>query len=119
MSNIIERLRQGVDSNEPPDKTDAVMWEAADEIERLRAALSNCRKVHKLEADEGDRLRERYDFQVEANRSLVEATGKAMAGIDRLRAVLKPMIEHFSVGGGKVPIGKMLENAHRALGEKI
>jgi len=39
----------------------------------------------------------------------------ALQEIERLRAVLKPMVEHFNVGGGKVPIGKMLEDARRAL----
>ena len=39
MTDIVERLRQGVDTSEPPDKTDRVMWEAAAEIERLREEL--------------------------------------------------------------------------------
>jgi hypothetical protein len=43
---------------------------------------------------------------------------KLKAEIERLRAVLRPMVEHFSVGGGHVPIGKMLEDARRALEDK-
>jgi hypothetical protein len=40
MIDIVELLRRGVNTNEPPDRTDRVMGDAADEIERLRAALS-------------------------------------------------------------------------------
>jgi hypothetical protein len=39
MSDIVERLNRGVDTNSPPDITDRLMAEAADEIERLRHAL--------------------------------------------------------------------------------
>jgi hypothetical protein len=39
---IVELLRRGVDTNEPPDKTDKVMGDAADEFERLLAALGMC-----------------------------------------------------------------------------
>jgi hypothetical protein len=45
-------------------------------------------------------------------------TLEAADEIGRLRTALKPMVEHFNVGGGKVPIGKMLEGARRALEEK-
>jgi hypothetical protein len=37
MSDIGELLWRGVDTNEPPDKTDEVMAKGAAEIERLRA----------------------------------------------------------------------------------
>ena len=39
---LIEQLRRGVDTNSPPDKTDALMWEAADKIETLQEW---CRKL--------------------------------------------------------------------------
>jgi len=41
MTDIVERLRQGIGATEPTDvpKAERVMDQAADEIERLRAAL--------------------------------------------------------------------------------
>ena len=34
---------------------------------------------------------------------------------EELLVALKMMVEHFQVGGGKVPIGKMLENARATI----
>ncbi len=45
-------------------------------------------RVAELEA-EIERLRERYDFQVAANRSLVEACAKSEDEIERLRAMMQ------------------------------
>lgn len=39
---LVRQLRRGVDTNEPPDKTDNLMWEAADKIELLQEW---CRKL--------------------------------------------------------------------------
>lgn len=41
MTDLVKRLRRGVDTNEPPDNTDRYMDLAADEIERLQAALQD------------------------------------------------------------------------------
>lgn len=40
MTDIVERLQRGVDTNELPDKTDYIMREAADEIKRLREEVA-------------------------------------------------------------------------------
>jgi len=45
-----------------------------------------------------------FDHLQEENRRLREVKAE-------LLAVLKTMVEHFQVGGGKAPIGKMLDNA--------
>lgn len=49
----IAKLRQGVDTNCPPDKTDRLMWDAADEIERLRDYACHkigCAALHQMGA---------------------------------------------------------------------
>ncbi len=70
MTDIVERLRDYAVNGDRPtiwprQITTKTMSEAAAEIERLR---------------------ERYDFQVAANRSLVEACAKSEAENERLRA---------------------------------
>jgi hypothetical protein len=56
---IVERLRRGVDTNEPPDKTDRVMSEAADAIERLR-----CKNEWLLETGMAQMQQARADLAV-------------------------------------------------------
>lgn len=51
---LVERLHRGVNTNEPPDKTDRLMVEAADEIERLRAALKSLTEDPPATLDEPD-----------------------------------------------------------------
>jgi hypothetical protein len=66
-------------------------WMTA-EIERLRTQCGEACRYWEArwrdEKAENEQLRERYEFQVAANRSLVEATAKAMNEVDRLRAEL-------------------------------
>lgn len=51
MSDLVERLRRGVDTNNPPDKTDAVMADAADEIERLKSeVIAHLYEIKRLQA---------------------------------------------------------------------
>ena len=67
----------------------------SDIVERLRNVKpSEAQALHIMDltseaAIEIERLQERYDFQVAANRSLVEACAKAMNENDRLRQGLE------------------------------
>jgi hypothetical protein len=87
MSDIAERMRRASLSDFGADIDKELLDEGWREIERLQALANS------------------YSAQILSEQ----------AENERLRAALKPMVEHFNVGGGKVPIGKMLEDARRAL----
>jgi hypothetical protein len=81
-----------------------------DIVERLRDPNVVSMTVRLEAAAEIERLCKRYKFQVEANRSLVEACGKAMDDNARLRAALYRAIDAADDG--------WLDEARRALEPK-
>jgi chromosome segregation ATPase len=88
------------------------------EIERLRALIRPFEHAMEKVEEQGkeiEHLRTRYDFQVDANRSLVEATGKAMDMNERLRAALRDLVNRWSTKRG---FDSAIQRAQHILEEK-
>jgi hypothetical protein len=91
---------------------DMEVHELRAESERLRTERdeAHCEIAKLVVALE--RLRERYDFQVDANRSLVEVTAKAMAESEQLRMALSDVVNRWSTKRG---FDSAIVRAHHAL----
>src|SRR5262245_6396207 len=106
--NIVERLRE------------FMLLEAASEVEQLRAEIERLRQALRLSdacrvhaEEEVERLRKRYrrayesyNFQIDANRSMVEAIGQSQDDNERLRAALTDIASDLCSASGAAGIAK-------------
>src|SRR5262245_46171585 len=99
--NIVERLRE------------FMLLEAASEVEQLRAEIERLRQALRLSdacrahaEEEVERLRKSYNFQIDANRSMVEAIGQSQDDNERLRAALTDIASDLCSASGAAGIAK-------------
>jgi septal ring factor EnvC (AmiA/AmiB activator) len=93
----------------------------SDQIRELHAEIERLTAERDAYHESNERLAaivSGKNAEIERLRLKVPDRDKLLAEIERLTAALQEMVEHFSVGGGKTPIGKMLEDARRALEPK-
>ncbi len=113
MSDIVERLRQGVDPGDITE-TEFAMDTGADEIERQQADIDKLLDERQGWLDENEQLRE----------EVATMSGKDHEKIMRLQAALNALVDAHDYGhlnrgiGTSLPEGKRWLEARRALEDK-